>query len=59
VLKALIEEHVAETHSRWGATVLSNWEAKKGMFWQVVPKEMVNRLEHSISDEAAEEKLTA
>ncbi|WP_020398481.1 glutamate synthase large subunit [Kordiimonas gwangyangensis] len=59
VLKALIEEHVAETHSRWGATVLSNWDAKKGMFWQVVPKEMVNRLEHPISDEAVDEKLTA
>jgi len=59
VLKALIEEHVAETHSRWGATVLSNWESKRGMFWQVVPKEMVNRLEHPISDEALDEKLTA
>ncbi|MFC4346489.1 glutamate synthase large subunit [Kordiimonas lipolytica] len=59
VLKALVEEHVAETHSRWGATVLSNWEAKRGKFWQVVPKEMVNRLEYPISDEAEEEALTA
>ncbi|SDD33056.1 glutamate synthase large subunit [Kordiimonas lacus] len=59
VLKALIEEHVAETHSRWGATVLSNWEAKRGSFWQVVPKEMVNRIEHPVSDAPAEEALTA
>jgi len=59
VLKALVEEHVAETHSRWGATVLSNWEAKRGHFWQVVPKEMINRLEYPVSDEADEEALTA
>ncbi len=59
VLKALIEEHVAETHSRWGATVLSNWEAKRGHFWQVVPKEMITRLEYPVSDEADEEALTA
>ncbi len=59
VLKALIEEHVEETHSRWGATVLSNWEAKRGSFWQVVPKEMIDRLAHPVSDEQAGEKLTA
>ncbi|NVJ98963.1 MAG: alpha-hydroxy-acid oxidizing protein, partial [Alphaproteobacteria bacterium] len=58
-LKALIEEHVAETHSRWGATVLSNWEAKKGSFWQVVPKEMVGRLNHPVSDDPEAEALTA
>ncbi len=59
VLKALIEEHVEETHSRWGATVLSNWEAKRGSFWQVVPKEMIDRLAHPVSDQQAGEKLTA
>ncbi|TNE63465.1 MAG: glutamate synthase large subunit [Alphaproteobacteria bacterium] len=59
VLKDLIEEHVRETHSRWGATILSNWEAKKGAFWQVVPKEMVSRLAHPIADEAEEEALSA
>ncbi|WP_417449418.1 glutamate synthase-related protein, partial [Kordiimonas sp.] len=58
-LKSLIEEHVAETHSRWGATVLSNWESKKGGFFQIVPKEMINRLEHPVSDEQSGEKLTA
>lgn len=59
VLKELIEEHVHETHSRWGATVLSNWENKRASFWQVVPKEMVNRLEHPVSDAAEDAALTA
>ncbi|MCJ9428131.1 glutamate synthase large subunit [Kordiimonas marina] len=59
VLKALIEEHVQETHSRWGATVLSNWEAKKGTFWQVVPKEMLSRLDHPLSDQEPARALSA
>ncbi len=58
MLKTLIEEHVAETNSRWGATLLSNWETKREHFWQIVPKEMINKLEHPIQD-AAEEKATA
>lgn len=59
VLKALIEEHVQETHSRWGATILSNWEAKKAAFWQVVPKEMLTRLAHPVSDSEPVEALIA
>lgn len=58
-LKTMIEEHVKETHSRWAATVLSNWEAKKGSFWQVVPKEMIDRLPHPVSDDETDAKLTA
>jgi len=58
-LSALIEEHVRETHSRWGMTILSNWEAKRGQFWQVVPKEMINRIEHPVSDKAEEAALSA
>ncbi len=49
-LKALIEEHTRETKSRWGATMLANWENKRGCFWQVVPKEMINKLDHPVSD---------
>jgi len=59
VLKALIEEHVQETHSRWGATVLSNWEAKKAAFWQVVPKEMLSRLDYPLSDQEPAQALSA
>ena len=54
VLKAAIEEHVAETGSRYGATLLANWEAMQPRFWQVVPKEMVDRLPHPLTDAAAQ-----
>jgi len=59
VLTALIEDHVEETHSRWGKTILSNWQAKRGQFWQVIPKEMIDRLEHPVSDTQTDEALTA
>ncbi|WP_308910933.1 glutamate synthase large subunit [Pseudokordiimonas caeni] len=51
-LKGMIEDHVREAGSRWGATILSNWEAKLGRFWMVVPKEMVSRLEVPLVPEA-------
>ncbi|HYD68640.1 glutamate synthase large subunit [Azospirillum sp.] len=44
-LKRLIEEHVEETQSRFAAEILNDWERARGRFWQVVPKEMLNRLE--------------
>ncbi|MFC7334609.1 glutamate synthase large subunit [Rhodocista pekingensis] len=44
LLKELIEEHVAETGSRWASRLLNDWELVRGRFWQVVPKEMLNRL---------------
>ncbi len=52
VLMALIEEHQSETHSRWAMTLLLNWHTKREQFWQVVPKEMIGRLEHPIKDTA-------
>lgn len=55
ILKGLVEEHLAETHSRWAATLLANWETKRQEFWHVAPKEMLDRLEHPISDDAAQE----
>jgi len=59
VLKSLIEEHERETHSRWAATILSNWESKRDQFWQVVPKEMINRLDQPVSDKPVDEALSA
>lgn len=43
-LKALIQEHVDETQSRWAITLLNDWDLVRGHFWQVVPKEMLHRL---------------
>jgi glutamate synthase (NADPH/NADH) large chain len=44
LLRALIDEHVRETQSRFAAQLLNDWDLVKGRFWQVVPKEMLSRL---------------
>jgi glutamate synthase (NADPH/NADH) large chain len=44
VLKAMVEEHVAETKSPLGARLLNDWNRCLDHFWQVVPKEMLSRL---------------
>jgi len=49
-LRAMIAEHAAWTASRWAATLLDEWEARRGGFWQVCPREMVARLAHPLVD---------
>ncbi|CAA7622908.1 glutamate synthase, large subunit [Candidatus Terasakiella magnetica] len=49
VLKALIQEHVAATQSSWAEAILADWERELPKFWQVVPKEMLARLDHPVS----------
>lgn len=46
VLKGLIKEHVAETQSAWAESILADWDRQLPKFRQIVPKEMLNRLEH-------------
>lgn len=36
-LKGLVEAHAAKTGSSRAKALLSNWEAAKGKFWQLVP----------------------
>ena len=50
VLKALVEEHLAETRSSLAEDLLRNWDQVVGNFVQVCPKEMLPRLSHPISD---------
>jgi glutamate synthase (NADPH) large chain len=50
VLRAAIEEHVAETDSERGRELLANWELELPRFWQIVPKEMVGRLTQPLLD---------
>ncbi|WP_439137135.1 glutamate synthase large subunit [Roseicyclus sp.] len=52
-LKGLIEAHLRETGSRRAAAILQDWEAERGNFLQVCPKEMLGKLSHPISVEAA------
>ena len=44
-LKSLIEEHVVETASRFAKEILLNWEFFVTQFWQIVPQEMLDKLE--------------
>ncbi|MBO6769976.1 glutamate synthase large subunit [Thalassospira sp. GO-4] len=56
--RSLIEEHVAETESGYARTILDNWDRERGNFWQIVPKEIVDKLEHPIRSES-ENQATA
>ena len=37
-LQSLVETHVEETGSVWGATILNDWRSFVGRFWLVKPK---------------------
>jgi glutamate synthase (NADPH/NADH) large chain len=51
-LKSLIERHLEETGSRRAEAILRHWDEELPKFRQIVPKEMLTRLEHPLSDEA-------
>jgi len=55
VLKGLIEEHVAETHSIFAEEILTHWTQEREKLLQVCPKEMINRIAHPLSDEPEED----
>ena len=50
VLKDLVAEHARETGSRYAQGLLDDWEVEIGHFRQVCPKEMLDRLDHPLSD---------
>ena len=49
-LRNLIEEHAEETQSRFARRLLNDWMLERGKFWQVAPKEMLDKLPHPLSD---------
>ena len=51
-LKDLVREHATATGSEFSQTLLTEWEHQRGKFWQIIPKEMLNRLDIPISDAA-------
>ena len=55
-LKALVAEHAAETASAFAEQLLTDWDLEIGRFWQVCPKEMVDRIEHPLTDEGQRER---
>lgn len=46
-LKELIKTHINETESAYAAEIIENWELKHQYFWQIIPREMIDRLEIS------------
>ncbi len=49
-LRDLIAEHAHETQSGYAAQILREWDLQVGRFWQVCPREMVERLEWPLND---------
>lgn len=50
--KSLIAAHVENTGSEFANVLLRDWQIERGNFVQVVPKEMLERLEHPLKDVA-------
>ena len=49
----LIERHSEETHSVKAAQILDSWDAERGHFLQICPKEMVSRLPQPLEEMAS------
>ncbi len=56
VLKGLVAEHAKETQSRFAEALIRDWDREQPKFWQVVPKEMFERLEHPTTRKAEDAK---
>jgi len=56
LLRGLVAEHQRETQSAYAMGLLRDWDRVLTLFWQVVPKEMLDKLEHPISAEREDEK---
>ncbi|MBW4329988.1 glutamate synthase large subunit [Stakelama sp. CBK3Z-3] len=57
VLKNLVADHARATDSKWSNGLLEDWDRIRNNFWQVVPREMLDRLDHPLDD--AEEIVAA
>ena len=59
VLKVQIQLHVKRTHSRHALRILNDWDRALPKFVQVVPKEMIGKLEHPTTIEEEKALKTA
>ena len=55
VLKDLIGEHAGQTQSAYAAQMLREWDLHVGRFWQICPRELLNRLDMPLEDESVVE----
>nr|WP_243735614.1 glutamate synthase large subunit [Dongia mobilis] len=58
-LRALIEEHARETQSKWAGRLLNDWAEERLKFWQVVPKEMLDKLDQPLQDRSPQDQRGA
>jgi glutamate synthase (NADPH/NADH) large chain len=56
LLRGLVTEHHKETGSAWAERILVNWDREVRRFWQIVPKEMLNRLDVPVQRDAPHAK---
>jgi glutamate synthase (NADPH/NADH) large chain len=52
-LKALLTLHAKNTQSRLAEAILADFNREIGQFWQIVPKEMLDKLEIPVTRETA------
>ncbi len=48
VLFDKIQHYFTETNSQHAKEILDNWDRNKYLFWQIIPKEMVNKFEEPV-----------
>ena len=48
----LIRKHAAQTGSEFSKKILAEWDFARTKFWQVIPKEMLNRLSVPLQEAA-------
>ena len=53
ILKSMIEDHYTKTQSSHASSLLDSWEKEKLCFWQIIPKEMINKFEKPVLVEEA------
>ena len=49
----MIEDHYNKTQSLYAKNILNSWEKEKLCFWQIIPKEMINKFEKPVLVEEA------
>ena len=55
-LYSLVQKHIEETHSDYAKKILDDWELAKEQFYQICPKEMLDKLDNPISLREPEKK---
>ena len=59
ILNELVTAHWRETQSRFAARLLVDWDRELRRFWQVVPKEMMDKLKHPVLIQSDNERQSA